>query len=104
MKAEALINRPLARSERGQKVESRVSREFLIVVLLTCVHLPLGVALYNTGSAGIIHPVIVFGLGLYAASRKKVNNGHVICVAAYIIGAEVLWRMASVPTPWEFGK
>lgn len=104
MKAEALINRPLARSERGQKVESRTSREFLIVILLTCVHLPLGVALYNTGSAGIIHPVIVFGLGLYAASRKKVNNGHVICVAAYIIGAEVLWRMASVPTPWEFGK
>lgn len=85
-------------------VKSKVSRDFLIVMLLTFVHLPLGVTLYNTGSAGIVHPLLVFGFGMFLALKKSVKISHVACFAAYIIGAEVLWRMAGVPTPWEFGK
>ena len=104
MKAEALVNRPIARIEKRRGVKSKVSRDFLIVMLLTFVHLPLGVALYNTGSAGILHPFFVLCAGLFLALRKKVNMAHVSLVAAYIIGAEVLWRMANVPAPWEFGK
>lgn len=71
---------------------------------LTLIHLPLGVALYSTGTVGVLHPLLVFGIGLFFALRKKVNIGYVIYVVAYINGAEVLWRMAGVPAPWEFGK
>ncbi len=104
MRAEALINRPIARSTKLSGVKSKVSRDFLIVMLLTLVHIPLGVGLYSGGSAAILHPALVFSLGLFLALRKKVNTGHVTLVVAYIVGAEVLWRMAGVPTPWEFGK
>lgn len=104
MRAEILVNRPSVRSQGHHGVKSKASRDFLIVMLLALIHLPLGVALYNTGSAGIAHPIFVFCFGLYLALKKKVNTGHVACVVAYIIGAEVLWRMASVPAPWEFGK
>lgn len=104
MKAATFINKPSGRPIKGQKAKRRDLREFLFVVLVTLIHIPLGVTLYNTGTAGIIHPLSILGLGLYIALRKRVNNGYVICVAAYIIGSEVLWRMASVPAPWEFAK
>jgi hypothetical protein len=84
--------------------KSKVSKDFLTLMLLTLIHLPLGIALYSTGSAGVLHPLLVFAIGLYAALKKKVNLGHVTFVVAYIVGAEVLWRMAGVPAPWEFGK
>ncbi len=104
MRAAALINRPVALNGQQRRTKSKTSRDFMILMLLTLVHLPLGVALYSTGSAGILHPLLAFGLGMYAALRKKVNLGHVTFIVAYIIGAEVLWRMAGVPAPWEFGK
>lgn len=71
---------------------------------LTLIHLPLGITLYSTGSAGLLHPLAAFSLGMFLALRKKVNIHHVTLAVAYIVGAEVLWRMAGVPTPWEFGK
>lgn len=80
------------------------SRDFRIVLALTLVHLPLGVALYNVGPAKIIHPLLVFAFGLYLALKKEVGMESIALVVAYIIGAEVLWRMASVPVLWEFGK
>lgn len=71
---------------------------------LTLIHLPLGITLYSTGSAGLLHPLAAFSLGMFLALRKKVNIHYVTLAVAYIVGAEVLWRMAGVPTPWEFGK
>lgn len=85
-------------------MKKKVPRDFLIVIGLALLHLPLGVALYNAGSLGVLHPLSVFGLGLYLAFRKPVNMNYVALVVAYIVGAEVLWRMAQATVAWEFGK
>ena len=39
---------------------------------------------------------------IWAIQGRRLDR--VACAAAYVIGAEVLWRMARVPLYWEFGK
>jgi hypothetical protein len=43
------------------------------------------------------------GLGLFFAFFDKTPKRAVLA-AAYITGAEILWRMTAVPIPYEFGK
>ncbi len=49
------------------------------------------------------HALLTFSLGvIWALSGQRVER--VIYVAAYITGAEVLWRMTEANVYWEFGK
>ena len=95
--------RPL-RIDRYAVVRKLASRELKLTLLISFAHLPLGVLLYNIGSLAILHPVAVFLVGLYWALKKQFSIERVALAVAYIIGAEVLWRMAYIPIPWEFGK
>jgi len=103
MNAELSVNSPL-----GQKaievLNQRTSREFRIIALVSIIHLPLGLVLYNAGQLAILHPAIVFAFGVYLATKKKVALSIVVLVVSYIVGAEVLWRMAKIPIYWESGK
>lgn len=90
------------RSVRG--LQSRMSRELRLTLLIGLAHLPLGVLLYNVGPFALLHPIAVFSLGIVWAFQKRTKLSQVALVAAYLIGAEVLWRMAKIPVPWEFGK
>ncbi len=93
------------KSNAGRVVSTKgMNREFLIVLVLTAIHLPLGVALQYAGSIAIVHPILVFALGLYLAIRRKARHADVALVIGYIIGSEIMWRMAQVPIYWEFGK
>jgi hypothetical protein len=78
--------------------------QFKLPILLTLLHIPLGILLYRIGAAAIIHPYTVLFVGLYWAFQKKEKLEKVACVAAYIVGVEVLWRMAGLSVFWEFGK
>lgn len=82
------------------KLTENIKFPFVLVLL----HVPLGVLLYNAGSFGLIHPILVFVLGIRAALAAKEGLERAAQYAAYIIGVEVLWRMAQVPIFWEFGK
>ncbi len=84
--------------------DNNANRELWLTVLFAALHLPLGIALKNAGMLGIVHPILVFGIGLYLAARIESKHANVALVLAYIIGAEVLWRMAQTPIYWEFGK
>jgi hypothetical protein len=89
----------------GLKVRQKDgSREAKLTVLFALAHLPLGVILYNAGLAAFLHPAAVFGLGCYWAVRRQFTLDRVALAAGYLIGAEVLWRMAKIPVYWEFGK
>ncbi|MGB7208335.1 MAG: O-antigen ligase family protein [Pyrinomonadaceae bacterium] len=90
--------------ERLRGLQSRTSREFRLTLLISLAHLPLGVLLYNAGPFALLHPIAVFSLGIGWALQKRTRLDRVALVAAYLIGAEVLWRMAKIPVPWEFGK
>lgn len=74
------------------------------LLLLFVLHVPLGVLMYNSTAVAIAHPVVVIGLGLYWALQAKEPISRVAYVVAYLIGVEVLWRMAGAPIYWEFGK
>ena len=93
---------------RQQLVENwtqiRLSKEFKFILLLSAVHLPLGILFFRIGSVSLLHPLGVFLLGVYWALQQNVRLERITLVCAYIIGAEVLWRMADVPVNWEFGK
>jgi hypothetical protein len=48
------------------------------------------------------HALATIGVGLVCALTRPV--GHVAIVAAYIVGAEALWRMTEAGVFWEVGK
>lgn len=79
-------------------------QKFKLPLLLTILHIPLGLLLYRSSALALFHPLLTFFLGLYFAVRKHERLERVAYLAAYIVGSEVLWRMAQSPIPWEFGK
>ncbi len=84
--------------------QNKMSREFKTILLLTLLHIPLGVLFYSSSLLGVISSLIAFFLGLSWALSKRQTLENVAWVVAYIVGVEVLWRMAEVPVFWEFGK
>ncbi|MCO6509285.1 MAG: O-antigen ligase family protein [Aridibacter famidurans] len=89
---------------RNDAIQRQGSREFNLLLLVSLLHLPLGIAIYSMGSLALLHPYAAFAVGLYWAANKKFSLERVAFAIAYIVGAEVLWRMAAVPVFWEFGK
>lgn len=85
-------------------IQREGSRVFHYLVLISLLHLPLAIVIYSAGSLAILHPVAVFLVGIYWAFNKKYKLELIAFAIAYIVGAEVLWRMAGVPVYWEFGK
>jgi len=104
IRAQELNTKAIGGFGRFQDVRVHASREFKLVLLLTLVHIPLGLLLYNAGSLAILHPAAAFFVGLKWAFKKQVALGQVALAAGYIVGSEVLWRMAQIPVFWEFGK
>lgn len=82
---------------------NRKSTAFWTVIFLSLAHVPLGVAIYNWPILGLLHQVCLFAFAFYCALQDK-KLERVAVVVAYIIGAEILWRMAGVSIYWELGK
>lgn len=85
-------------------IAKRASKRFWGLVLLSIAHLFVGLLIYRVGIVAIVHPLAVFCLGAYWAFNTKYRIERSAFAMAYLIGAEVLWRMAQVPVFWEFGK
>ena len=85
-------------------ISSRMMNAFKLPYLLIVLHVPLGMFLYNAGSLALIHPLGVLFIGMRRALRVEEKLERVALIPAYIVGAEILWRMAGVPVFWEFGK
>ncbi len=104
LSAKSLIYAQPRGIDRLRGLQSRASREFKFTLLISLAHLPLGVVLYNAGLLALLHPIAVFSLGIAWALQKRTKLDRIALAVAYLIGAEVLWRMAKIPVPWEFGK
>ena len=77
---------------------------YRFLLLLMFLHIPLGLLLYRSSALALLYPVLVFSIGLYYAIRKQERLERVALVASYLIGSEVILRMASSSIFWEFGK
>jgi len=77
---------------------------FRLLIAIIFLHFPIGLLDYYLGSAAIIHPAAAFSIGIYWAWQRKVRLERVALAVGYLVGVEILWRMAQVPIFWEFGK
>lgn len=72
-------------------------------LVLLAAHVPLAMVMAQSPIISTIHAVAVFLVGLWLAVMGR-RIEPVAYIAAYIAGAEVLWRMTGARVPWEFGK
>ncbi len=105
MNKQILLQNPGSPNPNYMKLVTKPAHDnFKLPLLLILLHIPLGILLYNAGSLGLLHPFAVLILGMRRALLKDEKLESVAAVAAYIVGVEVLWRMAGVPVFWEVGK
>ncbi|MCM3874371.1 MAG: O-antigen ligase family protein [Pyrinomonadaceae bacterium] len=69
---------------------------------LLALHIPLALVIHKLPVVSTVHGLILVSLGIYWAARNQPQR--VAYAAAYIVGAEVLWRMTKSQVFWEFGK
>lgn len=87
-----------------EEIQNKLEKESNLLFFLTFLHLPVGIFLYASGSLGLLHQVVVFSLGLYWAVSTKVKLDRIAYLITYLIGCEILWRMAQTSVFWEIGK
>ena len=75
----------------------------LWAVLFVAAHVPLALLMRQVGQVATLHALLVLaaGLGVALIGRRPMQVAY---FAAYVTGAEVLWRMCDAAVPWEFGK
>src|SRR6266850_435366 len=74
-----------------------------LVVFFFAAHIPLALLMNKFNSVAWIHLIIILGIGLWwVATDDRIERGAYI--GAYIVGAEVLWRMTGAVPVWETGK
>ena len=73
-------------------------------VITFCVaHMGLALLLRNVRPLGAVHAIVTLAFGLSFCLRKN-QPLQIAHWAAYVVGAEVLWRMCKAAIPWEFAK
>ena len=75
----------------------------LRVAIALLVHVPFAIAATRVPALATAHALITIAVGVAVAlfARQRVQIAY---VAAYIVGAEVLWRILYADVPWEIGK
>lgn len=75
----------------------------LLVMGLIGLHVPLAMVMGRVPAVSTAHALLTLAIGLvWAASGWRPER--IALVAAYVTGAEVLWRMTGAAIYWEFGK
>src|SRR5437867_3679493 len=73
------------------------------VIGFVALHVLLGVLCKGSRWAATFHALSTLAVGLYLALTTR-DLYRVACWGAYAVGAEVLWRLAGAPLPWEYAK
>jgi len=75
----------------------------LIFWLFILIHIPLALWINQSRNVSTVYAMATLIVGLFIALTTR-NAIRVAYLAAYIAGAEVLWRMTEARVFWEFGK
>ncbi|MGQ0612345.1 MAG: O-antigen ligase family protein [Planctomycetaceae bacterium] len=84
-------------------VQAMLSAGGFKLALFVLAHVPLAVLMSRSAAISTAHALAVLLLGFAWGLRKQAPE-RVAFVAAYIAGAEVLWRMTKCDVFWEYGK
>jgi hypothetical protein len=74
----------------------------LLALMFIAAHIPIALFLNTNEQISAIHAYATLGVGVVACIIGRLDI--VAATAAYIAGAEVLWRMTGAPVYWEYGK
>lgn len=79
-------------------------RSSLITIgLFFALHIPLALLMNVAPLVATAHALVTLAVGLWLAVSSR-EAWKITGAAAYIVGAEVLWRMNNAGVFWEFGK
>lgn len=76
----------------------------ILWLLFAAMHMPLAIAMREMRYVATAHAVLTLGLALFLTLTKRRRDPFPMLAAAYIVGAEVLWRATKAGVFWEFGK
>ena len=82
---------------------SQTQTSALATLAFFAAHVPLALLMRLYPRVGFLHVIATLALGLWWTTSKS-RPELVAYTAAYIMGAEVLWRMTETPIFWETGK
>lgn len=75
----------------------------IALILFFTAHVPLALLMRQYPDVATWHALATLAIGLWwAVARSRPERAMYVC--AYIVGAEVLWRMVGASTFWEYGK
>lgn len=74
-----------------------------VLVLLLALHVPLGLLMHANRGIATAHAAATVATAIWVMAAAR-SPGPLLRVAAYVVGAEVLWRQTRAMVPWELGK
>jgi O-antigen ligase len=89
------------REEKGHR--TKVRRTSWAIAGLMALHLPFGVLAHRFPLVSTVHAIGALIIAFACATSRR-HVEWVAYAAAYIVGAEVLWRMTEATIFWEVGK
>jgi hypothetical protein len=97
--------RAFARRTEVQRaaLSDRLDRRPWPFIALCLCHIPIALAVHWAPVLGTVHAVLTLLIGLGLAIGGK-GAERAAGALAYIMGAEVFWRMTKSPLPWEYAK
>jgi O-antigen ligase len=90
--------------KNGEQIQATSRRQLLRVATFFAAHALLGLMIYRYKSLATLHAFVTLALGLRWALAGRKQLHRVAYVGAYIVGAEVLWRMSNAVVFYEIGK
>jgi hypothetical protein len=103
-----IIASPPLRTPIYRNLKSRVrgqeSDNWVWMMALAIGHIPLALLINQFKPIATVHALVTFAIGLWWVWSGSRYLPRVIYTAAYIVGAEVFWRMSGASIFWEFGK
>ena len=93
----------LARRVAGPPPKAKPGNAWIFQLAFIAAHVPLAVLIPKHSSLANWHAMGAVAVGVFFAGFTR-RWERAACVAAYIVGAEVFWRMRSAEIPWETGK
>lgn len=87
----------------GLAPSARLSLRDRYLMIFLLLHAPMAIALRAMATVPRFHALGVLALGVWWATVGK-RPSWAVAAAAYIAGAEILWRMTGTGLFWEFGK
>lgn len=91
---------PISESRTGYDIAGMPTPMWVAFFLM---HIPLALALGQFSALATLHAIITLAVGFWVAAFGR-EPVYAVYIAAYITGAEIIWRMNSAGVFWEVGK